>query len=227
MLPDKTERILDVVGDIDGYLQKLLCIEENTPASAILSFGYDFLEGATPVLSNVIQNVKIRNLKRGLKELNNVVTTMSITLNETQEKFIQEKALPLILKNIMQEEQEEKIKILVNGFESIINDSMYEEDSLYEFYDVLNSLRTKEIARLLQMYNNEFQNQETYNIGNFLFDGTSLEYIDNKLVQLGLRKVYIINAGTYGALKSPKEGTNFTDFGKYFIKFFKNRKINE
>lgn len=223
-MPDKLETILDVVGDLDSYLKKLLCIEENTPESAIFNIGYDFLEGAAPVIGNGIQNVKIRNLKKGLKELNYVVADIGVTLNELQEKFIQEKALPLILKNMMQEEQEEKIKILVNGLESIINDSMYEEDSLFEFYDVVNSLRKKEIARLLELYSKEIQNQETYNIGNFQFDGTSLEYIDNKLVQLGLRKVYVINAGTLGA---ESQVTAFTDFGKGFIKFFRNRKINE
>ncbi|CAH0149418.1 hypothetical protein SRABI134_00726 [Peribacillus sp. Bi134] len=224
-MPDKLESILD--GDLDGYLKKLLCIEENTSVSAIFNLGYDFLESAAPIIGNGIQNMKIRNLKKGLKELNFVVANIGVTLNELQEKFIQEKALPLILKNMMQEEQEEKIKILVNGLESIINDSMYEEDSLFEFYDVLNSLRKKEIARLLEMYNKEIQNQDTYNIGNFEFDGTSLEYIDNKLVQLGLRKVYVINAGTWGALESPEEDTAFTDFGKDFIKFFRNRKIND
>lgn len=69
---------------------------------------------------------------------------MKVILNEHEEKFIQD----LIISNII---QEEKIKILANGFQSIIYDSMYEEDQLYEYYDVLKGLRKKDIARMLQL----------------------------------------------------------------------------
>lgn len=228
-MPDKIESLLDIGGDLDSYFKKLLRVEEGTLASVIFDFGYDVTEGVAPVISNVLQSLRIRNLKKGLKQINDVVQNMSIALNEQEEKFVQEKALPLIIKNIIQEEQEEKIKILVNGFESIVYDSMYEEDYLYEYYDVLKSLRKKDIARMLQLYNDEVHNQETYNIGNFEFDGTSVEYIDNKLLKLGLREVAIIDGGTWGAL--PEEDTTineiFTEFGERFMKFFRNRKIME
>ncbi|WP_144549678.1 hypothetical protein [Bacillus sp. X1(2014)] len=226
-MPDKIESLLDVLGNLDGYLKKLIGIKEGTLGSEAFDWGYGVLEGVAPIISNVMQSLQIRKLKKGLNAINDVIQNMNVVLTEHEEKFIQEKALPLILKNILQEEQEEKIKIFVNGFESIINDSMYEEDHLYEYYDVLRSLRKKEIARMLQLYNNEVNNQETYNIENFEFDGTSIEYIDNKLVQLGLRRVFIIDAGTFDAIQSPKEDTAFTDFGLRFIKFFRNRKINE
>ncbi|KXH83728.1 hypothetical protein [Sporosarcina sp. HYO08] len=231
MLPDNMNKTVDslaqIVGNLDEYSKKLLGIKEDTVGSAIFDFVYEAGAGAAPVVSNIIQSIQIRNLKNGLKEVNNIVQDMSVTLKEHEEKFIQEKALPLIFKNVVQEEQEEKIKIMINGFESIVYDSMYDEDNLYEYYDVLKSLRKKELARMLQLYNKEIRNQETYNIGNFKFDGTSIEYIDNKLVQLGLRRTFIIDEGTWGALASPEEDTAFTEFGKRFIKFFRNRKFNE
>ncbi|MFY0800937.1 hypothetical protein [Peribacillus frigoritolerans] len=66
---------------------------------------------------------------------------------------------------------------------------------------------------MLQLYDRGFQDQETYNTGNFEFVGTSREYIDNKIVRLGL--------GTLG----PHEDTRPTQFGERFIHFFGNRKI--
>lgn len=219
MLPDKLNKVADslaeVIGNLDGYSKELLGIQENTLGSTAFDLIFDVGVAATPVVSNFVQGLQIRNLKNVLKEIDKVIQTMNVTFKEHEEKFIQEKTLPLILKNAIQEEQEEKIRIMVNGFESIIYDSMYEEDDLYEYYDVLKSLRYKEIARMLQLYDRGFQDQETYNTGNFEFVGTSREYIDNKLVRLGL--------GTFG----PHEDTRPTQFGERFIHFFRNRKIDD
>ena len=66
---------------------------------------------------------------------------------------------------------------------------------------------------MLRLYNNEAHDQETHNIGNFEFAGTSVEYI--------------VHAGTWGSLESPDEDTGFTEFGKRFIKVFRNRKIGK
>lgn len=217
-MPEKIELLLDkMLGDFkpDSYLKELLKIEEGTSVSTAFDSTYDVVEGAVPYISNILQGLRIRNLERGLKQLNEVFQNLNVVLKEHEEKFIQEKAFPLIFKNILQEEHEEKIRIMVNGFESIIYDSMYEENDLYEYYDVLKELRYKEITRMLQLYNRGVQDQETYNTGNFEFSGTSREYIDNKLVRLGL--------GTLG----PFEDTRPTQFGERFIHFFRNRKIDD
>ncbi|MFY0800936.1 hypothetical protein [Peribacillus frigoritolerans] len=140
MLPDKLNKVADslaeVIGNLDGYSKELLGIQENTLGSTAFDLIFDVGVAATPVVSNFVQGLQIRNLKNVLKEIDKVIQTMNVTFKEHEEKFIQEKTLPLILKNAIQEEQEEKISIMVNGFESIIYDSMYEEDDLYEYYDV-------------------------------------------------------------------------------------------
>ncbi|WP_338447752.1 hypothetical protein R4Z09_16010 [Niallia oryzisoli] len=153
-----------------------------------------------------------------------------IILREHEEIFIQEKALPLIFNNIIEEDQEEKVRILTNGFESIIHDSMYEEDRLYQYYDVFKNLRKTEIARLQQIYNEENQDQVTFTMGNFSFDGISIDYIDNKLERQGLiRSQLIIDGGDFSDLnyepERPKK--HITQFGKDFIKFFRKRNLSD
>jgi hypothetical protein len=222
LLPSKIEKLQNLLSNMDSYFKSLLDISPGTTAETIFD---TVAENSVPFIGEFIQNVKINNLQKGLEDLNSVVSEMQVTLNKHEENFVKEKALPLILRKISQEEQEEKIRIIVNGFESIIYDSMYHNDSLYEFFDVLENLRVKEIARLLQLYNREFEGAESYHINNLTFDGTSAEYIDNKLIQLGLRSLFVIDGGTFIIDANPRKDTSFTKFGIEFIKFFRSRKI--
>lgn len=236
MLPSKitdhSALINNIIDNLDKRLKGWLGIKEDTFGSAVFDHVYDFGLGAAPtlipIIGGYINHRRIRKVEKGLEQLNEIAKqSKDIPFKETEIEFIQDKALPFILKNIAEEEQDEKIKILTNGFESVIYDSMYNEDSLYEYYDVLKSLRIKDIARMIQLYNAEFKDQETYNIGNFEFDGTSLEYIDNKLEQLGIRRTVIFDDGTWESEIKKEEISSFTDFGQRFIKFFRNRRIEE
>ncbi|MDV2683976.1 hypothetical protein RYX56_06260 [Alkalihalophilus lindianensis] len=78
---------------------------------------------------------------------------------------------------------------------------------------------------LTQIYNQEFNEKNSYKINNLQFDGTSQEYIDNKLEQLGLRRTFIIDGGSWSDDLDSQENTSLTKFGKGFIEFFRSRKI--
>jgi hypothetical protein len=231
LLPDKwVNAVAPIIENLSGYAKKLLGIAENTPASDIFDLIYGLGEEAIPVITNLRQDAKIRKLTVGLTGVNDAIQNMGVTLREHEEIFIKEKALPLIFKNIVEEDQEEKVRILTNGFESIIYDSMYEEDLLYQYYDVFKNLRKTEIARLQQIYNDEHQDQVTFNLGTFNFERTNIDYIDNKLEQQGLiRSQLIIDGGDFSdpnyEPERPKK--HITLFGKEFIKFFRNRKLSD
>jgi hypothetical protein len=223
MLPEKIEEVQDIVANLNSYLKKLLGIQLGTTVDSVFDLSFSFIEGGLPVIGNAIQNLQIRNLKKGLKAMNQIVSEVQVTLTESQEQFVKEEAMPLILKKITKEEQGEKIDIMMNGLESILSGDIEDNDSFYEFYDVLDSLRTKEVARMMQLYNKEMEGKQTYYINGLSFNGTSTQYIDNKLEQLGIRKSFIIDYGTWDSLENPQEDTAFTEFGLEFIKFFRSR----
>lgn len=142
-------------------------------------------------------------------------------LNEEEYRFVEESVFPLVLENIIEESEEEKIKYILNGFESVIQDKITDEEIVLSYLDVLKDLRIIDIKHLLKQ-TTEYRDQlskETLKLEIDLSEkgqrrSALTNYIHNKLEQLGL-----ISTVSFDEV-SPQKGT-VTKFGYNFIHFIK------
>lgn len=125
-----------------------------------------------------------------------------------------------------QETQKEKIKLIINGFETILENNILDEDKIFTYYDVLKELRLMEIRRLFQHTSKYLEFKRANAIKNFRIklerDEAEVEkqhfenYIDNKLDKLGL-----IGGGVRVESEIRDYDGMVTPFGKRFLNFIK------
>ncbi|WP_157282685.1 hypothetical protein [Paenibacillus assamensis] len=58
------------------------------------------------------------------------------------------KAFPVVLDELLHEAQEEKVDVIINGFENNLSSNLKEENKVLVYYDILRDLRVDEIKRL-------------------------------------------------------------------------------
>lgn len=142
----------------------------------------------------------IDELKKRQTRLEQLILLLS---NERLEQ-IKEYYVPELFEYSSVDKEEEKIELLVNGFESILkNNTQYSE--YIDYMDVMNQLRISDIPILLQLEEEEMDS-----------DGKDLDSVGayklNKLNQLGLAGYHLRFDG--------HKSYYITEFGKNFIRYF-------
>lgn len=151
-------------------------------------------------------------------------------LNKLSDKelyIVEEEVFPLIFEYAIEEPEKEKIKYIVNGFETIIENKITDQELILSYYDVLKSLRLNEIRRLIEQtpeYRQRIftrENELKLNIdlrGNGENKRAFIRYIDNKLEQLGL-----IQTVVFGDEEFNPESGPITPFGINFMNFIREQ----
>lgn len=94
-----------------------------------------------------------RNISKFKEELSKM-EDMEIK-NEREIEYIKNMLIPIVLDNVENETQTEKIKLIVNGVESTVADkNLMFEDITFIYYDILKELRILDIKLLLKIYKN-------------------------------------------------------------------------
>lgn len=132
---------------------------------------------------------------------------------------------PIVIERLYEENEEDKVKLIINGFEHIVDNSLNDEHLILTYYDILKELRLAEIKRLME-HTIEFDkwSQPAYKGPvSLVFSDQTLDemalrqYIDNKLEKNGL-----IHPLIESSAPSPKCRIN--RFGKNFLTFFATEK---
>lgn len=114
-----------------------------------MDIGMDFI----PIFKEVYHANQHRKINRALKELDSQIHSIKIKLEANDDSTIfKEEIFPIIIKKIMDEPQEDKIKIIIDGFEQTIDKNISKEDVVFHFYDVLEELRIADIVFLCDNY---------------------------------------------------------------------------
>ncbi|MCM3141316.1 hypothetical protein [Brevibacillus sp. MER 51] len=209
----------------------------------------------TPYIGSAMNFIKFRRIETRLQkhseelaELRNLL----ITLDSNFQQFIRDKVFPLVIDNIYEETQEEKIGVILNGLAGVIKNRVADEDLIITYFDVLNQLRIAEIQHLFSNYDNRNRAKIDMSFLNLAMDRTRegrkkyaelqgfKNYVDNKLLRLGLLRYKQGNDNTYSyeymiPSYKPKTEDNddrkwildqyfLSDFGKQFIAFFESNK---
>jgi len=185
--------------DINEWIDKLYSFlpeKAVEPVQAVVEVG----GGAMPFVSSALNYLKFRKINKELSSLKEQLTTITEKANASQnELFIKQEVFPIILNRIVNDEQSEKIKIILNGFEYIIDNEILNLDKIFHFYDVLAEMRLNEIVHFTEKYVEPMMKfeQDPNNLRLNLslkleyseedFENEDLErYMNNKLFRLGI-----------------------------------------
>jgi len=159
-------------------------------------------------------------------------------ISEQMENFIRDKALPITFDFSIDETESQKIELIVNGLESVIEKEISDEGIILTYNDVLSELRLNEVARLLFFDKRSMPERLELDLSRLSLamdetkDGRRQyqqlqghdSYIDSKLQRLHLIET-VVDAGSFNdEAPEPSGERKLTTFGLNFIDFFKINK---
>ncbi|MGH0593621.1 hypothetical protein ACQVPY_15185 [Bacillus pretiosus] len=113
-------------------------------------------------------------------------------LDKTFNEFLKEKAFPIILEDIMNDAQDEKVNFLLNGFENIIDQEIKDENRIIAYCDVLRELRVDDIKKLLT-YTDTYKRNRKLELKIDLLDPSASEEETQKYYENQAYKKYVQN----------------------------------
>ncbi|PER84359.1 hypothetical protein [Bacillus cereus] len=189
--------------DVVESVKNLLGVEEGSNVELV----FDNIGSVAPYISGAITSHRINRLKKRLEDHQERLMIIESKLQRKDaafNEFLKQKAFPIILEDIMNDIQDEKVEFLFNGFENIIEKEFRDEDRLIAYYDVFRELRLDEIKRLIELtpdykmylgklraegkkYPNAFKVPETEEETKKYYEQKAYNtYIENRLENYGL-----------------------------------------
>ncbi|SEL29705.1 hypothetical protein [Paenibacillus sp. OK003] len=199
-----------------------------------------------PLVGKILSSLKMRELQKKIKYLELRIQRLSDSMMERPDDFVsqffKERAFPFMLDQLLEEQQEEKTDLIMNGIEYIYDQKITEENKVLIHFDILKQLRVTEIKHLMT-YSSEGKQAARRASEYEEVPGSDVkyyEYIENHLEKLGLidkgvrstSEVQQSIVSAFSNVVSTKGGmkgrgltlTNtqivLTPFGREFIKFF-------
>lgn len=219
-----------------NYLKVMLGITEGTVIDTAIDYGM----GAAPVVGKVYQSYQMWKLQKRMtaNELQLLSLKGKVEKSEN-EVFYKQEVFPLIVKSLMEEDEDSKAKVIIDGFEYVINNELNEIERIYHYYDVLSELRYSDILMFVNKYmpydmrkniklNMNLVNREDMSIEDwekYEEEKAFEKYQANKLLRLGLiydemltededRNLHLNANKVFGSR------TSLSDFGRRFLEFF-------
>lgn len=220
-------------------------------SDSILGVSIEGTMDQMPLVGKVLNTLKMRELQKKIKYLEHKIQRLSDSMMERPDDFVsqffKERAFPFMLDQLLEEQQEEKTDLIMNGIEYIYDQRITEENKMLIHFDILKELRVTEIKHLMtytadgrkavRIKNEDEEVSES--------DLKYYEYIDNHLEKLGLvdkgvrssREVQQDVFSTLSNAVSTKDGmrgrgliikapqTTLTPFGREFVQFFKLKSL--
>lgn len=189
--------------------------------SAAGDFLVDSASSLVPGVSGAVQSYKRtrfeKNIKAFTEELHSKVEDIRINLEakSVEQKMQIDQLFQYVLDYVIDEQQEEKIHYMVNGFVNITEHDHISTDFVLTYYDVLKELRMIDIAILRFMYNTRYVyfdqgHTETYQD---IMEKHGISYEQYEAVRRNLLRI---------GLFTTKTDLNITDDLKEISKAFKD-----
>jgi hypothetical protein len=240
--------------DISNFIDKVYGVlpeKAVEPIEVIVDIGGQSI----PLISGAINWYKFKKINEELNKLSTRINAVTEKMNDSEnEVFIKQEIFPIILNNIINDEQNEKISVMLNGFEQIIDKNILDTDKIFHYYDVLKEMRVSEIVHLTENYVKPLENaRNPYYLKlnpirlNFQKSKEEREivdlerYMDNKLHRLGILEYakerirrteykpreYKDFEGSKNNFKVNMDRFQISNFGLRFIEFFYNEDTSE
>jgi len=231
-------------------VSEILGINPESGISSLIEGSIDTL----PYMGKVYNAFKMNRFQARLKRVEGRLLKLSSTMIENEDEllneFIQKKAFPFTLNELLEEHEEEKVDLILNGLEYTYKQGIREESKVLVYFDVLRDLRVEEIKKLIE-YSKEYEKPDISSeikidfppYGNqskmdkYYENRGYASYVDNHLEKLGLlnigmesvlqkveemyRQLNGLESTSYtSSFRREQTETKLTQYGEYFIKFF-------
>ncbi|MGR9632822.1 hypothetical protein ACU82A_00785 [Bacillus cereus] len=137
--------------DVVESVKNLLGVKEGSNVELV----FDNIGSVAPYISGAITSHRINRLKKRLEDHQERIIAIEDKiqrLDKTFNEFLKEKAFPIILEDIMNDAQDEKVNFLLNGFENIIDQEIKDENRIIAYCDVLRELRVDDIKKIVNLH---------------------------------------------------------------------------
>ena len=214
-----------------AYLKDMLGIEEGTMADTAIDIGL----GAAPAIGKVYQSYQMMKLQKRMNENEQQLQVLKrkIELSEN-EIFYKQEVFPLIVKKLMEDDEDLKAKVIFNGLEHIIDNHLKEIERIYHYYDVLSELRYSDIMIFVEKYmpyemrrslelNIKLPSEKEMRSERYREQQAIEKYQITKLIRLGLLEEAIVEIDGGGFTDDKGEvkyKTKVSSFGRRFLEFF-------
>lgn len=179
----------------------------------------DTTSSLIPGISGAVQGYKRARFERNILVFTEEIHAKISSLHENlQSKTVEQKEkidqlYNFVMDYVIDEQQEEKIHYMVNGFVNITNHDHVSDDFILTYYDVLKELRMVDISVLRLMYNSRFvvisDSKESYQD---IMERHGISYEQYESVRRNLHRV---------GLLTTKTDLNITDDLEEIMKKFK------
>lgn len=106
-----------------------------------------------PILGKLYHSYQHKKINNALRDMSSTLESITLKLEANSDSVIfKEEVFPIIVGKIITEPQEEKIKIIIDGFEHFIDRKITDLDFIFYYYDVLEELRISDITFLSEEY---------------------------------------------------------------------------
>ncbi|WP_223553409.1 hypothetical protein [Lysinibacillus sphaericus] len=169
-----------------------------------------------------------KNYQRTITEMNEKIAniTSKAELFEQKQSEFQSLYLPLIIENMANEVEVEKMRLFVNGFITSVTDEEIEQEKVLAYNDVLRKIRVSEIQHFYEVFV-EGNYRVYYPQGEKITDEDVIgkddgyhSYVRSKLVSLGI----IFQSQLSWGYQIDKN-FEITEFGKELIEYCKMNEI--
>ncbi|PEK41954.1 hypothetical protein COL64_14725 [Bacillus toyonensis] len=133
----------------ENNTQGVLAIAKEFGLDGLVSVGMDYI----PFLSTFNNMRKFNRLERRMKEHSSQLKKISQLSHDSTlaNEYISERIFPIVLADLIEEHEDAKINLILNGFENVFIEEKSEESIVINYYDTLRNLRYKDIRRLLDL----------------------------------------------------------------------------
>lgn len=177
----------------------------------------------TPVVGSIITNVKIKRLAKRLtrveSDINHIKDVISVETNQRKVEQIKDFVFPIFLQQLLEEDEEQKIKYVINSIKRFVDEDTLNESQLILIFDILDKLRCIDVDYLISL------NDDIEFLPDVEASANIITFIESKLEKIGL--IHIANLGKLianqegGPAVSYSEKTIISDLGKEILNFIR------
>ncbi|MBT2599100.1 MULTISPECIES: hypothetical protein [unclassified Oceanobacillus] len=180
-----------------------------------------------PYLGNALKTLKLNRFARRINEHSEKIERINYLMKDSllSEKYLSERIFPIVLGDLIEEHEDSKINLILNGFINIFIEEEEDETIALMNFDTLRGMRYVDVRRFITISTepswaaDEFPYQDNQAI---------TKRVDDKLESLGLIQI----PQTFDGFKADTTKINLedvllTDYGRLFKEFISPMDIVE
>ncbi|MDA1867357.1 hypothetical protein PDK12_02840 [Bacillus cereus] len=205
----------------ENNTQGVLAIAKEFGLESLVSVGMDYI----PFLSTFNNIRKFNRLERRMKEHSLQLKKISQLSHDSTlaNEYISERIFPIVLADLIEEHEDAKINLILNGFENVFIEEKSEESIVINYYDTLRNLRYKDIRRLLDLLG---VTGDFYMPVTITEEAAVISGIDAKLESYGLLRIDRVGRGRGEYEFVNPSHVKETYYGKKFLQFILEKDKN-